>query len=873
MLISHMRKYQRGYSKETFFDRVQCLLEKLAEEEEGRKAIRAAGAVEFVHDRLKHETSYYPSPLLPKLFMLLGCLTTSRKPQRAGEIETILDVMREHRNNVKVQQAGLKFLTFKFVRMEKAARYNNRTGREYSTIVWIQERSKVQAAGGIEITMAALQEHRDCHKVQQDGMKMLTWIAKGREGRREIRKAGGIELALVVIQQQGHNDSCCSTKAGPDLLAENSEEEEERICSIKAGFKLLTTLSEEKEGRRAIGAAGGIELALARIQLHKHISNVFAKGMKLLAKLSQEEECWRAIQAAGGIKIALDVLQEQAGNVLAVTQKVLALLIKLSEEEERRKHCLAAGAVEVALSLLDLSSNHETALMIFVCWIETEAEKRSPGLQQSAMDLEISDYPSEIELKNLTEVMKAAMQMHESDRRVQRAGVSQLADIARHYVGSSVVRRAGGVKITLAVMREHRKDVHVQANGLCVLARIFREHEDGLREIMTGGGVELLLAALQMFWSDEVMYRNALRFLSSLAKVVKEELREAGSVEVVLSVLSSLVRTEDTRIGWVSPECIEDILSLLNEFAADETHGAPGRFEAIVGVMRKYRHEQHVQEAGLALLLRERSSTELLETLEAGGVEVAIEGMREHADDHWLQAAGLNLLEYFSWYERQSEIRAGGGVKAVLTVMQKYKAGWHKQRVVLERLKCYPWTWEEEEVHKLCLEVLERMSGEEEGRKEIRAAGGVEAVAAVMQKYKDDIDIQLVSLQLLERISDKESLSELWTEETVKTVVAVMHKSGQHNERAQAVELLAGLAQEKKGRRKIQTAGGVEAVIACMLKKKKSVTFQTFALKLLAHISEEEEGRQAIRAAGGVEAAVTAIHQQAWIPRSSSCFI
>eukprot|EP00960_Hanusia_phi_P004897 141326-Hanusia_phi.AAC.2 len=565
---------------------------------------------------------------------------------------------------------------------------------------------EIQQAGGIKAVLEAMQEHHEDLEIQEKGLEVLSQLDWNQQ------ETGHVKTVLGVMREYRQDEKVQGT-----------------------GLQVLQKISIENEKWWELNAGGGIEAVVEAIRAHRKNCKVQAKGMFLLSAIARGQEGQKAIWAAGGAEAFILHLQGMLANdnSWTIESSLKHLMKKIEGGNVQTKEVLAAGGIK------------ELLLVIVRC---------SPWGYESFLDDIISLLSSLVTESNKGEpadtsfVVLETMREYHNDTQVQRGGLKLLLQIANKDIEEErddcrtlraaawKIRRAGGAGASLAAMKEHGSCKEVQILALHLLGRL-SESEEGQRVIREAGGVKIILAAIQEHKNnDNAVQRAGFRLLAMVSwkEEGRREVLAAGGVEAALSALD------------FDPNYPEYLFSFLCWMETEEENRLRGllrigmplcsRFkfrkgdmviltEATLRAMQRHPGDLRVQRAGLNGLASEgtRKAGPMI-IREAGGVKTVIAAMREHSEDTSVQSAGLTILKsiFQNDEDGRREIRAAGGVEIVLAAMHGAKNGQTEGILLL-------------------LNFLSEVEEQDQNRKDIQNAGAVDVALSALKQCSTGLNI------------------------------------------------------------------------------------------------------------------------------------
>lgn len=386
---------------------------------------------------------------------------------------------------------------------------------------------------------------------------------------------------------------------------------------------------------------------------------------------------------------------------------------------------------------------------------------------------------------------------------------------------------AGGIDATLALMRQKPQFMPIQGLGCTILSATAKVSGDCVRAILQGGGVPLVVAAIDRHTEKELPRQQGIFTLRSL---VESEYFDDTNVAVeVINVLLKVTMIPDIKSQPVACSILAHLslreTQVGNCRAIVRARGIPALVTALQHSCRAARSQNRLvaeAQAGAALLVfgnvaRSDSSSHAI-IQDGGGIEAILKVMQTFETSQHVQAQACCVISLLP-LEKYSTVIANtaGGVQLVAKALQlmvrctSHCTGGVPRETIIAQ--------------KFVIAVLAGLSFDNfDNVTSIRGAGGVPAVIAVLQQTPRD--------QEEKRDVCHKAMHLLWV--WIKAV-------SDHDSRA-----VSSLLSE------FIDCQGIPAILACMEQMADASEIQATGCKLLAPLSDANVGNpSAVLAAGG----------------------
>jgi hypothetical protein len=254
-------------------------------------------------------------------------------------------------------------------------------------------------------------------------------------------------LDSVVRKMQQHPASVAAHTAGCRRLANATDTSRLRVPVVNSN-------------KMAIVNAGGIDVLVDTLRVHRSNAPVLELACKALASLAKKDEDIKAaIADAGGVQAAAEALREHP-ECPEVQEHGCRLMRNLAAKVSENKVLIVEhGGIEVVLCAM---KTHPGLVRV-----QEEGSRALANLAAANAANQMS-----IAAKGGIEVLVAAMALHVADAHLQKAGCQALGNLACDEANKVAIAKNGGIGALIQAMAEHRKDTSVQEEGCWALLNI-----------------------------------------------------------------------------------------------------------------------------------------------------------------------------------------------------------------------------------------------------------------------------------------------------------------------------------------------------------------------------------------------------------------
>uniref|UniRef100_A0A7S4PPU5 Uncharacterized protein n=1 Tax=Guillardia theta TaxID=55529 RepID=A0A7S4PPU5_GUITH len=745
-------------------------------------------------------------------------------------------------------------------------------------------------------TLAAMAEYRD-KRIQQAGLRILGKISWEDETVKMFRSKAGFEAVIMAIRE--HEQDNWLQEAGFEVVR-GLLDHAMNHCRHSYG-------DENKiEMRREIRAAGCVDAAIGAMRKHAANLSLQETALVVLAGVMQDDEGRREVLAAGGEKAVLEAMQEHKDDE-EVRTTGLKVIRSLLEEEGGRRAMLAAGVVKVLLSFLShkqkyVGVDEKTELLMLLGFIAIYQRSQSEAHFKFTNKYSLKTIESVVKL----EAIIAAMIEHKEHVQVQASGFEQIQMVLKEIDGGGMeFITCGAFELLMAAMRKSEESSELKRACLTTLSWLTSEGQ-ARREVRKAGCIkatshiilecatkqlwDLGLQVLANLWLDDEA-RSEILSCKVLKMLVKEMVTYGSLCRPGFTLIKQILWDKD---GWkkflaaggakaivVAMEMFDFPLELLRIEEMARAFKAAGGVNSVLSALTCDSKKNHMDMFKVLSCLATKNDGAEADMQDIGDEQIVASVMQEHGADANVQESGLTLfhgmLGTSSKWEKKPE-RAVILKSAVAAVIRHLS---------------------DDRVWKKGLMVLARLASTLEGWREIREAGGLNAVMTAMQDMVQagptdagggQESLYVLSTRILQdqisndtenrRLSQgletlgifansKEGSRDVWAAEGVQCALAAMFKFIYNREvQSQSLSLLLNLLQEECQVCDFIAMGGVKALLTAMRTcrpQSNSHAMESW-VKLLRQVSQVKEGRREIRAAEGVKQIVHVIQTCEHLP-------
>jgi hypothetical protein len=671
-------------------------------------------------------------------------------------------------------------------------------------------------AGVLEGVVAAMERQPDSAPVQQEACLALhchCFIG----GDAPTRNPAGLAAAAaaVVSAMRRHTDDAGVQESGVRALSANSA---------------------------SSSAAGCADVVLAAMRSYADVAKIQQAGCAFLSRL------WCAgAQAAAisGSELALTALRRHADDAGVQSDACSALVVMCApdtpESERVRAALVRGGGIESVLSALrrhgDDANVQGRGCILLACLIDHVVAPALAGANRVA-----------IASGGGIDAILGAMRRHADDAVVQHNGAFALTRLAvKNDDNLAAMIRAGSVEVVVSAMSRVADAKLPSGVQECLLALRTMRDVIGASTAVTGrqqaaAGVKAVLADMQQYEDDAAVQNRALDALAvmTLNRADAEAVVSAGGIKVIVAMMQRHPQSRAVQ----SSGCIVLSQLCIEGAAAEKAIVRCGGEGAVLAAMSRYLDDAFVQAAACQALDRLHIASR-----ECG--EAALAAMRRHADDAGVQELALRALLY------SAEGSAGaaalvhaGAVEVVVAAMRRFAET-------------------STSIADIGSDVLTTLAAKASSQAAIVRAGGVEVVLGGMRRHADDAGVQergseaLCELLMSTGAMLPESVVRVGTGAVEVALRAVRNHPGSAAIQFACMCLLDGLVEHADAKVAMLHGGGVEAVVAALVRHRDDARVQEGGCRVLATLTAEADSAlcDAIIGTGATDALLTALQR------------
>jgi hypothetical protein len=529
----------------------------------------------------------------------------------------------------------------------------------------------------------------------------------------------------------------------------------------------------------AIAEAEGINLTITAMIMHKDVSNVQQFACEVLKVLSVNHGITRKIiQNKGIIRIAdaMAFHNEQSGVQEQASEALWQLAADTGDEiNEIKIHCPPKQAMTTSTALAE---GIESVIAVM------NAHRGLPVLQQFACwavsTLAMNDNNSrKIRTAGGIKSIIAVMKAHHTDAKVQRFGCLGLAKLAENEENLIEIKSEGGIGQIVSALDTHMGgDADVEASTCAALRAFSRRDVECQAQIISAGGVERLLGAMESQKGDASLQQSACDALFHLAHGTENlvQIASAGGIDSMLRAI----------------QIHKDVLEL-----------------------------QVIACKGLARLATNSGTVGRFS--DNGGIDVLIESMARNQGEAAVQEYVCGVFGYLA---REPDCHVlmveRGVIEHVLTAMEA-----HNEAAEMQTCACA---------------ALWALATHSENHARIGSAGCIERIVRTMGFHPGSEDLQFWACMALEELvrfdDNKAKILQVHGEERIVKAMD-RHQNDSHLQYS-ACQTLRLLADNPTSKAKIGACGGIRSIIECMLAHSAWAELQVQACGALWTLSEQD---------------------------------
>ena len=415
-------------------------------------------------------------------------------------ISSVIFIMQEHQNNVRIQVQGCGILS-SFASKNK------------------ENRSIVTAYGGIQVVYDAMKSFPSDEIIEEQGCSVLFSCSECIEGKPAIT----CDIVLHIVGR----------------LATLQTTQKIRVMGIMCG--VIASLAVETDLHHLISSSGVIAIVLDMMYRHSREADIQDVACTLIRNLSYKSSMLDKLATAGAISSLLNVMKTHP-DVASIQESACISLWNFSTGSTKHATTiLDNGGIQAIISVMQSHDQSERiqeiscgALWCFASGNQVDREFKSPKsiigkngadaivcamftypnstplLENACGALSVLSTDSSM-LENLAsngtiDALIESMRGNISSIRILELGCITLRNI--------IIAQTLDAQITVAVthvvlrsMREHPHKENVQRQACCTLWSLTSSSEaaKAKSEIISGGGIDLIMAVLEHFeWNRDV---------------------------------------------------------------------------------------------------------------------------------------------------------------------------------------------------------------------------------------------------------------------------------------------------------------------------------------------------------------------------------
>ena len=355
----------------------------------------------------------------------------------------------------------------------------------------------------------------------------------------QVELGGLLELLLHADVQQVKDDTMSDRTLRDIVAAMGVHLETEAVQDHYMGvLGYLCTGEHDDLNQAVIAEAGGGEAVLRGMQAHRDVVRVQRSGCLTLNVLCLGDVMVsRRLVGAGVVDdlvAALNVHAQEDGVCYAACKAFVGVC--RHEDAEITATCVASGAVELILGILDnhkSEANVVTAACLAACCIlwdaASEVQHRACGAGWVIALME-------------------AMRLHEQDTEIATTCLCMLLTMgSNEQCGPTVFGFPGFVAAVVRPLRLHGSVEDVAFPGCCVLAALCEAHEGAGEGVVSAGGVEAVIDAMDEQLAVNLVQAAACWALTNICRTQATAVLHAGGVGRVLQAMELHADDEDVQ--------------------------------------------------------------------------------------------------------------------------------------------------------------------------------------------------------------------------------------------------------------------------------------------------------------------------------------
>eukprot|EP00928_Gymnodinium_smaydae_P031450 TRINITY_DN23074_c0_g1_i1.p1 TRINITY_DN23074_c0_g1~~TRINITY_DN23074_c0_g1_i1.p1 ORF type:complete len:1296 (-),score=285.45 TRINITY_DN23074_c0_g1_i1:260-4147(-) len=327
---------------------------------------------------------------------------------------------------------------------------------------------RLQRAGGIELTLKAMKQHRAALEVQSCGCFLVASFSRGNvDFRAQIDKLGGIPLALQAMREGPHE-----------------RELQQAACDA---MEVMATDFGCKAQRDTILSLDGIEPVLSAIRLHPVLEVRRPACMVLRGLFYDGDGVVARLFELGGIDLIADCMRCYPAHEELQLSCLHVLVRSNGENEDVRVRTVAVECIPLVIAAMkqfpDCAKVQELSSAVFYELCKDNAENRDTIGAQKGVEL-----------------IAAGMDKHRKDKTIMEPACGALDQLLFRNKGNQERAIAcNAMKPILLALQFNPKHEKVQERGVSTLWHLVNDSARATQQLGSQGGAPLVLTALKSF--------------------------------------------------------------------------------------------------------------------------------------------------------------------------------------------------------------------------------------------------------------------------------------------------------------------------------------------------------------------------------------
>lgn len=435
--------------------------------------------------------------------------------------------------------------------------------------------------------------------------------------------------------------------------------------------------SSETVSYEAFKSSGGLRSIVIAVWKHAEIKEIVEYGCDALATFAMfDDSAVTEMTKSGVVDAGVQAMRRAKDMPESVKVNVLKLLRALTQKEENRQSIAKAKGTEAIVDIMNNSTEQRRALSHAALLLSNLAFGNKDikdevgnlgGITAIAKAMSANPHQQTMQargslaLRNLCfgsdsnqriggqsgaiEALVSAVQMHGGDREIVHQSSVALVNLSNENpTNRNCIVAVGGASAFLQLMKRYNTSMTVNDDCLAVLRNIVVESKAAQDEIGKGGGVKLIMDALDKFHKEEKVCTKAcaaIRYLcfqpdnrvlvgenrgmDKVVQVLKQHLRSSTAVEhALLAIGNATFENEKNKVAV----------------------GDCGGLLAIVTVIEQHRLSAIIQEHGCRVMrnLVANSAVNATRAVENGAITTGVFAMMGYADNASVQEQACAML-------------------------------------------------------------------------------------------------------------------------------------------------------------------------------------------------------------------------------------